>query len=225
MEKYKKAITLLISALLALQAGITAAAAEQVIFSDDFDSYDNLYAMSDRWNLKECYEYCTVRGGALHVKNRDGGAPVLCMPEGTVSKKITSGHVKITMDILIENLGGTTCGIMSLVPEGVHDYGRYRVMEFYRDKEITCIRDSYYPENYVEIKPSKWYSIEGDFYPGEESRFDIAVYDADGNRLGGYSREKENCEGFLVDFTNINFTSWSDRDYAVDNLKITYSEE
>lgn len=224
MRTYKKIVMLIICIMLCFQTIITASAQERIIFSDDFDSYMNINSMSKTWNLKECCEYSSVRGGALHVKNRDGGAPVICMPDGTIAKKLTSGCVTIKFDVLMENLGGVTWGIMSLVPEGTYDYGKYRVIDFYRTKDKAIIRDPYKNENYVQIGISKWYGIEGKFYPGENCRFCITVYDDKGNELGGYSREGEECEGFLTDFSNINFTSWSDRDYAIDNLEIRYSE-
>lgn len=219
MKNKFRITSIFLTGTIVLSTACTAMAETAEIFSDDFDSYDNVYDMSPKWKLKECYEYCTVRGGALHVKNRDGGAPVICMPS---PKKITSGRIDITMDVLIENLGGTTQGFMVLVPESVHDYGHYRAIEFYRQKGITQIRDPYFNENYIDIKPSTWYSIKAEFYPGYDPHFTVTVYDDKGGLMGSYSRE--NCPDFLGNFENINFTSWTDKDFAIDNFRIVYND-
>lgn len=218
MKKLNQIMCIFVIAVLCCGVPAMANSEDSVLFSDDFNSYSNMKEMTGMWNLKECYSYCTVRGGALHVKNQDGGAPVIRMPDTVIPETITSGHIRVTLDALIENLGGKTQGFMTLVPEGEHDNGRFRVIEFYREKNVTAICDPYAEENKIDIKPSVWYKIVADFNIGEKGKISVSVYDDSDKCIGSYSRD--DCDEFVANFKNINFTSWSDRDFAIDNFKV-----
>ena len=227
LNNIKKALAIMLS-LSCISIVPLTASAETVsgLFSDDFSGYTTIGDVSANWYLKESPESVSLTDvGGDHGKvlmiNCKNGCPVVSMPEDTVDSPVVFGDIDITYDICLEDTTKQIQGFIALVADGQQNYGAYRVVEVYSDSNVTMVRSAQDNSKYAVISKNTWYTVRIKLTTGLTSgSYTASVVDANGNEILSYSQ---------ADFTpigswkNINFTSWSDGSYYLDNVRVSYA--
>lgn len=227
LNSLKKALAVCIGISCASMLSISASAeTTSTLFHDDFSAYASADEMSANWYLKEYSESVAVtdindaHGNVLEV-NAVHGCPVVAMPKDTIATPVISGNVELSYDIYLdENTDSTIQGFIALVADGQQNYGSYRAVEVYSNSDVTMVRSAQDNSKYANISKGKWYTVKLDMIAGITSgSYTVTVTDANGQEIWSYSQSDF---APLGQWKNINFTSWSNGSYYIDNVTVNY---
>ncbi len=202
------------------------------LFSDDFESYTAAAVSQEtmtKWYMKDDLSECAIAeiGGtkALKVRNTNG-APVLALKQGTIPSKLENIPVKISFDIQVpsgaDEVWGLVCPVMEEAGDNTN-YGQNQMIQIKRAANETDAKIQIHhadnTDKEINISNDTWYSvtIEENLGSAGQWSYVVTVYDAAGTII---DKDYETNSQYMGSFQSINFTSWRNGAYYVDNVSV-----
>lgn len=188
------------------------------IFSEDFESYTSMDEMQPKWfvdgNCSGCGLEEVAGKKAMYFSYSNGASPVLAMAKNTLPIDISTGTVRISFDVYLENTDNEIWSFVDYIQSvNQADYGAYQFITIHKP-----VGGNAYIEG-IEVETGKWYNVVMDLNLGEGNKwsYGVGVYNGDGSQVG--STGKSNNE-LMGTFNNINFTAWKSGKVYIDDLNI-----
>lgn len=190
----------------------------EVVFSDDFESYNDFGELSPKWYIDGNCDGCGIEtvGGkkGIYFTYSSGASPTIAMAKDTFADDISDGTVRISFDLYLENTNDEIWSFLDYVQSSSQeDYGAYQFITIHKPAGGSA-----YVEG-IEVDTAKWYNVVMDLNLGENNKwsYGIGIYDTDGNLVGSTGKSKSELMGT---FRNINFTAWKSGKVYIDDVSV-----